>query len=121
MDFVTIVVLFIVFCIVISIITGYRQHKYGTGGKVRMQLKDDETGRVVRSGTGYSYGSAAVDLCSKLYMSAPTSKISSIEEKISSINKVINEYRGRMKEPDLRRCEDYRNRLTKLLQDLKKE
>lgn len=121
MDIVTILVLFIIGCFVLICITGYRQHKYGTGGKVKMQLKDDDTGRVTRTGTGHSYGSAAVDLCSKLYYSAPTTKISGIQDRIDSMNKVINEYQGRMKEADLRACESYRNRLVSRINDLKQQ
>ncbi len=121
MDIVTILVLFIVGCFVLMCVVGYRQHKYGTGGKVKMQLKDDDTGRVTRSGIGHSYGSAAVDLCSKLYYSAPTTKISGIQDRIDSINKVINEYQGRMKEADLRTCESYRIRLVSKINDLKRQ
>lgn len=121
MDIVTVLVLFVIGCFVLMCVVGYRQHKYGTGGKVTMQLKDDDTGRVTRSGTGHSYGSAAVDLCSKLYYSAPTTKISGIQDRIDSVNKVINEYQGRMKEADLRTCESYRDRLASKINDLKRE
>lgn len=102
-------------------IVGYRQHKYGTGHKVKMQLKDNDTGRVTRTGIGHSYGSAAVDLCSKLYSGAPVTKISVIQDRIDSMNKVINEYQGRMKEADLQTCISYRNRLTSRINDLKRE
>ena len=85
-----------------------------------MQLWDDDNGRT-STGYGRSYGSAAVDLCSKLYSNAPTTKISGIQERIDSMNKVINEYRGRMKEADLQTCISYRNRLTTRMNDLKRQ
>ncbi len=110
---------FLIFFILICIV-GYRRSKYGTGGKVKMQLRDDDTGRT-RTGYGRSYGSAAVDLCSKLYSNAPTMKISGIQERIDSINKVINENKGRMKESDLQTCVSYRNRLTTRMNELKRQ
>ena len=120
-SFASFLILFVIACFVLMIIVGYRQHKYGTGHKVKMQLTDDDTGRVCHSATGHSYGSAAVELCFKLYSSAPSTKISSIRERIDSMNKVINQYRGRMKEQDLRRCEDYRNRLEKRVRELRQQ
>lgn len=120
MDFVGILVLGFIGLFALICVVGYRSNKYGTGGKVKMQLRDDDTGRT-RTGYGRSYGSAAVDLCSKLYSGAPTTKISGIQERIDSMNKVIAEYQGRMKEADLQTCISYRNRLTSRMNDLKRQ
>lgn len=120
-SFVTYLILFIIGCFVLMCVIGYRQHKYGTGHKVKMQLKDNDTGRVTRTGIGHSYGNAVVDLCSKLYSGAPMTKISGIQDRIDSMNQVINEYQGRMKEADLQTCISYRNRLTSRINDLKRE
>ncbi len=119
MDTVTIIVLVIISIFILLFIGGYRE-KYGTGRKVKIQLKDS-TGRVTHTGTGYSYGSAAVDLCSKLYSGAPSTKITGIQDRLDSMNMVINENRGRMKEADLQTCESYRSRLISQLNDLKRQ
>ena len=121
MDLKTILVLVIIGSVILICVSVYRAGKYGTGGKVKMQLKDEDTGRVTRTGIGHSYGSAAVDLCSKLYSSAPSTKISGIQDRIDSMDKVINEYHGRMKEADLRTCESYRDRLISQLNELESQ
>lgn len=116
MDIVTIIIPFIIGCLVLVCVMRYR-----TSRKITIQLKDEDTGRVIRTGTGRSYGSAALDLCFKLYSSAPSTRMNGIQERIDSINKVINEYRGKMKAADLQTCESYRDQLDRHLNDLKRQ
>ncbi len=108
------------FVIVICFVL-YETDKYKTGEKEKILLKDEDTGRVTRTGIGDSYGNAAVDLCSKLYSNAPTTKISGIQDRIDSMNHVIIDYQGQMSKEDLQTCESYRNLLVSRINDLKRQ
>lgn len=107
-----------ILCLIISA----RRSKYGTGGSVKIQFRDPDTGRTVHAGNGNSIGSALADGFSKMCDSISlSSSEDTIRGKLSSMKNALSEHRSRMFSRDIAECELYIKRAQGLLDQKESE
>lgn len=107
--------------ITLLIISGYNSARYGSGKNVKIRMSNSDSGRSIATGNGHSIGSAAIDICRKIYERSPTEKVSTIQQNIDSIEKLINDYSRRMRQNDIDQCRYYQRQLQQRLYNIKRQ
>ena len=118
---IAVIILFFIVCMVIGLSNSHNTKSYNRYNKYSVNFSDSESGRIVHKGNGNTVGSALSDgFCKMYYSLSPSSKIDTIDSKLSIMQKTFSRYYSDMNANEISSCEYYIHK-TEELRDFKEK